>query len=361
MTLEEVGPARSPKRALTCTSMTRPRELAATRTVADRAARVFGTMRSVALSRVSKQAAPTYATRSMRYERCSLRIARRRSELQTELAGEDPVFGEEVAANPGSARRQARCPSRWKVLVLRALRFRWRLHPHRPAPANGGLEAQDWTEMLYRHVFSRYADSKGWKVKVLDLVPGAEAVGLRPVQACRSRGALRTACCAARSGVHRLVRISPDRRQEAPSHHVRRGRGASRFSPITIFPWQTSIPNDVRVDVYRASGPGGQCVNTTDSAVRLDAHAHGHRGHVPKREVPAAEQGCGHPGASRSKSVRDRSNRNAASQTRQSCGASAWRTRFGSQIRNYVLYPVSAGQGCAQRSGNGQRGRGAQR
>ena len=87
-------------------------------------------------------------------------------------------------------------------------------------PGSGGLEAQDWTEMLYR-MYSRYVDSKGWKLKVLDLVPG-EGIGLDhvsfQVEGKNAYGMLRS-----ESGVHRLVRISPTDDKKAPSYYLRCG------------------------------------------------------------------------------------------------------------------------------------------
>ena len=130
-------------------------------------------------------------------------------------------------------------------------------------PGQGGLEAQDWTDMLYR-MYSRYVEKKGWKLKVLDVVPG-EGIGLDravfQVEGKNAYGMLRS-----EHGVHRLVRISPT---------DIKGRRQTTFASVEVMPVMSDDievnlnPNDVRVDVYRSSGPGGQCVNTTDSAVRL--------------------------------------------------------------------------------------------
>ena len=131
-------------------------------------------------------------------------------------------------------------------------------------PGSGGLEAQDWTEMLYK-MYSHYADKKGWKTRLLDLVPG-EGIGLdrvsMQIEGRHAYGMLRS-----ETGVHRLVRISPT--DEKKRRHT-------TFAAVEVVPVleENDIeieidPNDVRVDVYRSSGPGGQSVNTTDSAVRL--------------------------------------------------------------------------------------------
>ena len=132
------------------------------------------------------------------------------------------------------------------------------------SPGQGGLEAQDWTEMLY-NMYSRYADSKGWKVKVLDLVPGAEAVGLNKAT-LQIEGRLAYGMLRSENGVHRLVRISPTDVKQ------RRHTTFAAVEVLPVLPDDIEVNldmNDVRVDVYRSSGPGGQCVNTTDSAVRL--------------------------------------------------------------------------------------------
>ena len=115
--------------------------------------------------------------------------------------------------------------------------------------------------MLYR-MYSRYVEKKGWKLKVLDVVPG-EGIGLDravfQVEGKNAYGMLRS-----EHGVHRLVRISPT---------DIKSRRQTTFASVEVMPVMSDDievnlnPNDVRVDVYRSSGPGGQCVNTTDSAV----------------------------------------------------------------------------------------------
>ena len=130
-------------------------------------------------------------------------------------------------------------------------------------PGQGGLEAQDWCEMLFR-MYQRYCDRRGWKVTVNDAVPG-EAIGLDratfTVSGHNAYGMLR-----AEQGVHRLVRISPTDAKK------RRQTTFAGVEVLPVLPDDVEVeidPNDLRIDVYHASGHGGQGVNTTDSAVRI--------------------------------------------------------------------------------------------
>jgi peptide chain release factor 2 len=127
----------------------------------------------------------------------------------------------------------------------------------------GGVDAADWAEMLLR-MYMRYAERHGWPTEVYD-TSYAEEAGIKSatfaVKAPYAYGTL-----SVEQGTHRLVRISPFDNQ---------GRRQTSFAEVEVVPVveQTDsieIPDDeIRVDVYRSSGPGGQGVNTTDSAVRL--------------------------------------------------------------------------------------------
>ncbi|HIZ18328.1 MAG TPA: peptide chain release factor 2 [Candidatus Olsenella stercoravium] len=130
-------------------------------------------------------------------------------------------------------------------------------------PGQGGLEAQDWCEMLFR-MYQRYCDRRGWKVTVNDAVPG-EVIGLDratfTVSGKNAYGMLR-----AEQGVHRLVRISPTDAKK------RRQTTFAGVEVLPVLPDDVEVQidqNDLRIDVYHASGHGGQGVNTTDSAVRI--------------------------------------------------------------------------------------------
>ena len=130
-------------------------------------------------------------------------------------------------------------------------------------PGQGGLEAQDWCDMLF-HMYLRYCERRGWKVTVND-APAAEGIGIDratfTVSGHNAYGMLR-----AERGVHRLVRISPTDAKK------RRQTTFAGVEVLPVLPDDIEVdidPGDVRVDVYHASGPGGQGVNTTDSAVRV--------------------------------------------------------------------------------------------
>jgi peptide chain release factor 2 len=130
------------------------------------------------------------------------------------------------------------------------------------APGAGGTESQDWAEMLMR-MYMRYFDKKKWKYKILDYQDGEEA-GVKSVtleiDVDFAFGNLRSEL-----GVHRLVRISP---------FDSSARRHTSFVAVDVTPLLEDIEyeiheKDIRVDVYRASGAGGQHVNKTDSAVRM--------------------------------------------------------------------------------------------
>ena len=130
-------------------------------------------------------------------------------------------------------------------------------------PGSGGTEAQDWTEMLLR-MYLRWAESRGFASEVLEVSPG-EVAGIKSASVLfrgdHAYGWLRT-----ETGVHRLVRKSP-----FDAGHRRHTSFAAVFvSPEIEDDVDIEInPADLRVDVYRASGAGGQHVNKTESAVRI--------------------------------------------------------------------------------------------
>jgi peptide chain release factor 2 len=126
----------------------------------------------------------------------------------------------------------------------------------------GGTESQDWTQMLLR-MYTRWAERHGYKIEVVDLLPGDEA-GIKSATITVS-GDYAYGYLKGETGVHRLVRISP--------FDAARRRHTS-FASVSAMPEVEDVEvvvrdEDIRVDVFRSSGPGGQGVNTADSAVRI--------------------------------------------------------------------------------------------
>ena len=130
-------------------------------------------------------------------------------------------------------------------------------------PGAGGTEAQDWAEMLYR-MYTRWTNNNNFKLEELDYLDGEEA-GLKSVSFLVS-GKYAYGYLKGEHGVHRLVRISP---------FDSGGRRHTSFASVEVLPElkdDNSVqinPEDIKMDVYRASGAGGQHVNKTSSAVRL--------------------------------------------------------------------------------------------
>ena len=127
----------------------------------------------------------------------------------------------------------------------------------------GGTEAQDWAEILLR-MYLRYAERKGFKTETIDLLPGDEA-GVKSVTFTAS-GPYANGFLKSETGIHRLVRNSP---------FDASGRRHTSFAAVQVLPEVDDRividiqENDLRIDTFRASGPGGQHVNKTSSAVRL--------------------------------------------------------------------------------------------
>ena len=130
-------------------------------------------------------------------------------------------------------------------------------------PGAGGTESHDWASILYR-MYLRYAERRGWKVDVVDYQAGEEA-GIKDVSFI-VKGENAYGYLKAENGIHRLVRVSP---------FDSAGRRHTSFASVQVSPEvdediEIEIdPKDIRIDVFRASGAGGQHINKTESAVRI--------------------------------------------------------------------------------------------
>ena len=196
----------------------------------------------------------------------------------------------------------------------------------------GGTESQDWAEMLIR-MYSRWIDSKSFKKEIISINTGDEA-GIKSitvkVSGDQAYGRLKT-----ESGVHRLVRISPFDSQK---------RRHTSFASVWVYPEvanniSVNIENkDIRIDTYRASGAGGQHVNTTDSAIRIT--------HIPSNIVVQCQsQRSQHQNKaaalkmlkSRLYELELREAENKQSKVQDEKKNIGW----GNQIRSYVLHPYN--------------------
>jgi peptide chain release factor 2 len=200
------------------------------------------------------------------------------------------------------------------------------------AAGAGGTEAQDWAEMLLR-MYTRWAERKGFSIEVLDMSEGEEAGikgGVIEIKGLYAFGFLK-----AESGVHRLVRISPFDSQ---------ARRHTSFASVFVYPVVDNDINieirdeDIKMDVFRASGAGGQHVNKTSSAVRLT--------HIPSGIVVASQQERSQH-KNRGTAMKMLKNKlyqvEVAKQAEKKAEMDANKSdvSFGSQIRSYVFQPYT--------------------
>lgn len=194
----------------------------------------------------------------------------------------------------------------------------------------GGTESQDWAEMLQR-MYGRWAERHGYKVELVDYHAG-EAAGIKSatllIKGENAYGYAKT-----ESGVHRLVRISP---------YDSSARRHTSFSSVWVYPVidddiEIEInPSDLKIDTYRASGAGGQHVNTTDSAVRIT--------HMPTGIIAASQNDRSqHKNRATAMNMLKARLYEAELAKREAVTAGEYQAKteigWGHQIRSYVLQP----------------------
>ena len=196
----------------------------------------------------------------------------------------------------------------------------------------GGTESCDWADMLLR-MYLRWCDKKNFKYEILDTLPGEEA-GIKKVSVL-VKGLNAYGYLKCERGVHRLVRLSPFDSQN---------RRHTSFAAVEVIPEENDgieieiKDSDIRVDVYRSSGAGGQGVNTTDSAVRIT--------HLPTGIVVTCQNERSQLNNKEQAMVVLKSKLFALEEQKKLEESEEYKKgqssiNFGSQIRSYVMHPYS--------------------
>lgn len=250
-----------------------------------------------------------------------------------EIIREGESRGDDVEFLLECSREYEECQERWKKFES-ALLFKGQYDELGAIVSihsgTGGVDAQDWAEMLLR-MYLRFAERKGFRVGFIDKLEGKEA-GIKSatidIQGLYAYGFLFS-----EAGVHRLVRISP--------FDAEKMRHTS-FALVEVLPDLGKVehikirPEDLRIDVFRSSGPGGQSVNTTDSAVRIV--------HLPtKLTVSCQSERSQHQNKERAMRIlhaklallEEEKMNEVSSELRGEYHEAKW----GNQIRSYILQP----------------------
>ena len=196
----------------------------------------------------------------------------------------------------------------------------------------GGTEACDWTNMLYR-MYTRFLESNNFKYEVISILDGEEA-GIKSVS-LKIEGIYAYGKLKSEKGVHRLIRLSP---------FDANNKRHTSFASVDITPEFTEVGDvivdekDLKIDVYRSSGAGGQHVNTTDSAVRIT--------HLPTKIVVSCQNQRSQiqnreEAMNMLKSKLKLLELEKRQQELQNVKGESMNIEFGSQIRSYVMHPYS--------------------